>query len=800
MNLAGPVLNLFPTDSSAPFHLAIVGEAPGDYEVQWHQPFVGPSGKVLNSLLERIGLSRSQCFIGNVFQYQPPGNDIEKIDQNSPEWRVCTEQLLADLRRFQPTVTLCLGNLAMKFLCDRSKITQWRGSILFSTHAGIGKCIPTIHPAAVLRQWPWYNTVLLDFEKAKDEMLHQGRPLPQRTYMICHTYFSVFDELRKLQDAEEFAFDIESIRGTNELTCIGFAPREDYGVVVPLGVWTPAEEAMILPAVERLLAGPARKIVQNGAFDLGMLLTQHGIVVENLVMDTMLAQHACYPELRKSLAFLCSMYTREPYYKWEAKRTAAEGEGEDDEAAWGAHVTRDQLYTYNAKDCCVTLECAHALQKELADLGAERAFQISMSLLPLAIEMTARGILIDKGQAAKRLIELNQEIAAATDTAKRMFGKDVNTKSPKQMKQLLYADLGLPEQTVRTGKRGSVKRVTTNEDALLELARQSQGRSFDLMVLLKQRQLRTKTSFFKVDTYKDGRIHAGFKVGGTETRRWSSSESFLGGRNIMNIPDDCRDIYVADPGKVFVGFDLSAAEARVVAYKSFICTGSSTYKTVIDGKMKIHTWFAMRLIDEGICPQTKEYFLEHATNENEWYYLSKVSVHGFSYDLGELKWCRKVASESDGKILVQVSVAKRIKATLYQSLDSIPLWQKAIQAYLSRNRTMYSAFGGVRTFFERWGDDLFGEAYAHEPQTTVADCIGEAMIRIAKALPHFEFLHYNYDSVFGQVPESDADATIAAMKPLVEVPFKIWNFERTKWVELTIPASFKKGRTWAELK
>lgn len=798
--MTSPCPNTIP-EVAGPLRLAIVGEAPGDREVEARRPFVGPSGKLLSDLLDTVRVPRSGCFIGNVYQWQPPYNIIEKVDRSTPEWKYSVDTLISELRAFKPTVTIACGNTPLEVLCSRHKITKWRGSILFSSYPEIGKVIPTLHPAAVLRQWPWYRTVLMDFERAVEEATHPNQPLPQRSFHICHSFQDAIGLLRSLEVGDGWiAFDIESITLTNEITCIGFATSADSAFVVPFGDWPVHEEAQLRRAVERVLVGPRPKIAQNAAFDIGMLITQWGIVVENLVMDTMLAQHSCYPELPKSLAFLCSMYTREPYYKWEAKRTAAEGDGEDDEAAWGTSVPKDQLYAYNAKDCCVTFEVANCLAKEISEVGAELAFRSNMEQLPLAIEATVRGILIDQGVAARRLGDLETEISAVGRTAKEAFGRVVNTKSPKDMKALLYDELHLPVQKTRPKRRGEEGSITTNEDALLELARQTQGKDFDIMILLKQRQLRTKTSFYKLDLYKDGRLHANKKVGGTETRRWSSSSSYLGGRNDMNIPEDCRDQFVADPGKTLVGFDLAAAEARVVAYKSYICTGNDLYKKIIDGPTKIHIWFGLQLIDRGICPQTKDYFLAHASNENEWYYLSKVSVHGFSYDLGELKWCRKVASETDGKVIIQVSTAKTIKHTLYEVISSIPAWHAAVQEHLSHDRTMISSFGGVRTFFERWGHDLWGEAYAHEPQTTVADYLGKGLLAFTKAFPEFEFLHYNYDSVYGQVPNDRVDAALECMKPLVQFPFKVWNFERTRSVELILPASFKSGHSWKDLK
>ena len=54
--------------------LMFVGEAPGFHEDKQGIPFVGQAGKLLENLLEEIGLTREQVFIANVLKCRPPGN------------------------------------------------------------------------------------------------------------------------------------------------------------------------------------------------------------------------------------------------------------------------------------------------------------------------------------------------------------------------------------------------------------------------------------------------------------------------------------------------------------------------------------------------------------------------------------------------------------------------------------------------------------------------------------------------------------------------------------------------------
>ena len=53
--------------------LMFVGEAPGFHEDKQGIPFVGQAGRLLETLLEEIGLSREQVYIANVLKCRPPG-------------------------------------------------------------------------------------------------------------------------------------------------------------------------------------------------------------------------------------------------------------------------------------------------------------------------------------------------------------------------------------------------------------------------------------------------------------------------------------------------------------------------------------------------------------------------------------------------------------------------------------------------------------------------------------------------------------------------------------------------------
>jgi uracil-DNA glycosylase family 4 len=209
------VPNKFNTKPAAR-RLAVVGEAPGADEVNWHvctrcghgysslksytgtkcpdcggtalhqpTPFVGPSGRLLNALLAGVGIDRDACFVGNVCQVQPPGNKIELFKWDGPELTEGLAQLRTDLAAYQPHMLLLLGNTPLKALTgDRKRnVGDWRGSLLMLD--GV-KALPTYHPAALLREAHLTAVCRLDLKRLAEELPKDGLVLPVRRIYLLH--------------------------------------------------------------------------------------------------------------------------------------------------------------------------------------------------------------------------------------------------------------------------------------------------------------------------------------------------------------------------------------------------------------------------------------------------------------------------------------------------------------------------------------------------------------------------------------------------------------------------------------
>jgi DNA polymerase len=141
--------NAVPGEGQLSTKIMFIGEAPGHSEDKEGRPFVGAAGRILDDLLKKAGIERSQVFITNMVKCRPPNNRVPKED----ELTACRPYLDRQIALIKPKVICILGRTAYSSLLGGSSITASRGKIV--ERAG-QKYFLTFHPAAVI-----YNKGLL---------------------------------------------------------------------------------------------------------------------------------------------------------------------------------------------------------------------------------------------------------------------------------------------------------------------------------------------------------------------------------------------------------------------------------------------------------------------------------------------------------------------------------------------------------------------------------------------------------------------------------------------------------------
>jgi uracil-DNA glycosylase family 4 len=585
------VPNLFPTynDGGIPYRIALIGEAPGADEVVMGKPFVGASGRWLDYLLNRVGILRSACFLGNVCQFRPPGNDINKFDWNGYEIQSGLAQLQSDLLLFQPKLCVLLGGSALRAAkgFDES-ITKWRGSLFVApegTPCANTKCIGTFHPASSLRVYEQTPFLLFDLKRARRQGERRELSLPNRNIKVLRHQEEVHFELDRMRSSKrKIATDIEGY--VNNLTCISFADDPLCGYVIPFvgpngNFWGPDEEFFIWSRLKDLLEDPTvPKVLQNGLYDRFVLAYTYGIMVQGVVDDTMLKGWEIYCELKKALAVQASIFTLEPYYKDE--RTTDNWE---------------EFWLYSGKDSCVTLEISNH-QDTLPELRgrAKDHYNFNVAMQNPLLYMELRGLNYDQASSKQEAGRVNAEInvlqhslnkaaGCALDIQNqedafslmrevmfikrtptkilpqdymtyvrkpfqdalikalnlcalgfpfddsrngefsRLLERHLNTDSPPQMQKFLYETLKLPVQLHRKTRKPTTDALSVIKLYKITERREDLVKSITLKTILRLSSLLTQLQTLEILCDPDGRIRCAYNVVGTETGRLSCSKS-----------------------------------------------------------------------------------------------------------------------------------------------------------------------------------------------------------------------------------------------------------------------------------
>jgi len=215
--------------------------------------------------------------------------------------------------RYRTTPVVLLGDVALQYILGRRGVTRHRGGV----YDWDGRMVMvTIHPAALMRNPSMWSVVVSDLEYARN-MTHRHSPLP-REFVTRPTRAQVEEWFS--HRAPVYFPDIET--SGNALLCVGVAADEVHAICVPFWdgmawYWTNEDDALaVVGTLAEFFADASRpKVFQNGTFDVNVL-ESFGFAVNGWVADTMLMHHTVYSEMPHSLAFLHSVYVREPYYKW----------------------------------------------------------------------------------------------------------------------------------------------------------------------------------------------------------------------------------------------------------------------------------------------------------------------------------------------------------------------------------------------------------------------------------------------------------------------------------------------------
>lgn len=794
------VVNRFPTQHSG-LRIAIIGEAPGRDEEQFGLPFHGASGRFLAALLSRAGIQKDACYLGNVSQYRPTNNDIATLNWSGDEIQDGLYQLSVDMKEFKPNIVVLLGNVALKAAKDPTtnhplkpnafqyKNSKWRGSLfmgaLGSPFEGI-KCIATYHPAYCLRDYEATPMLQFDLRKAVREATSPLLSLPVRELEVGLPEHIIIERLTTIRNKKTLvALDIEG--GIDTMSCISFATSPEKAFIIPINNETSIQVWKELAITLEDYNVP--KVLQNALYDRFVLHYSYGIRMGGIQHDTMLKHWELYSELEKSLGVQASIYTDEPFYKFERKA--------DD---W------DTFYKYCCKDSAVTLEISNKLDSMLGGVSLGH-YQLNVGLLNPILYMELRGIKYDVSGAARRRQELRDKLHQAQAELNGMTGHgfswqkgineiktkakeimwtkkgdrprkeyeesvdclacllrhatpntstlgeienlcevSLNVNSGPQFQRYLYEILKLPVQM--SDIRGKEPHITSDYEALLKLSRWCTQNKHELGFAVCQkaieiRALQTRQGMLSISADRDGRIRCGYNLVGSNTGRITCYESPTGsGYNLQTIPNYTstkeapggvlgdRDLFLADEEHYFFQCDLSGADGwTVAAYSAML--GDSTM--LDDYKAGISPFKILTLMLRGLPVSSDRHELAQQVKvigKDDWdRFACKRVQHGGCYLEGGLTISRNILKDSEGKLYMTPTECDGLKKYFFNRYWGVHKWHDYIARRLKESSTLTMASGNKRQFFGR-PEEVLTKAIAAEPQHNTTYVTNMAMYNL----------------------------------------------------------------------
>jgi len=124
--------------------VCVLGEAPGEREDAQGLPFIGPSGYLLDKMLNEAGFHSGETWFTNSYKTRPPDNKIDRLYERGIPLKMFQDQFFEELEYYKPIIIIGCGKTGVNLLCPFTKPTRiikkqdekkdgfghWRGSLL----------------------------------------------------------------------------------------------------------------------------------------------------------------------------------------------------------------------------------------------------------------------------------------------------------------------------------------------------------------------------------------------------------------------------------------------------------------------------------------------------------------------------------------------------------------------------------------------------------------------------------------------------------------------------------------------
>ena len=804
--------------------IMLVGEAPGATEDNGGLPFQGRAGQLLNKILDSKGLDRSKVYVTNAVKCRPPAN----ATPNKTQVKACNPYLMQEIEAVKPKVIVTLGNTPLLAVTKKSGITKHRGEPLKMTF-GSHTCtvIPTVHPAAILRN-PKYRPLIEADLDAVESFLKHGKiedNLDQKKFKvhIVTNKKRLKECLHALERAyvknRLIAYDLETEGNQywnpeKRIWLLGIADRDDRAWVVPIehpeSPWKENGTAVLKLFRKYLETAWFWKAAQNGKFDDGWLRARG--IKSYLNFDSILAQHLIDENSPKGLEFLSMVHFKAS--NWGKGHIQFTYEYNKKGVCIKEPSSLKEMGKYNGIDCIYTRKLYAPLKAQLMDdEKLARIFKfISMPGSRLLVEVENNGLWINRKQLGKRYIEAKHNCDKAEQLLESFVPDDYweikNKKKPKsngknkinwnssdQVGEFFFSSKrngGLGLRIVEETRGG---KPSTAEHTMIEL----KGKHPACDALLEYRKwakyLNTYIEpWLEYSNNHDSRMHPVFKIWGTVTGRLSSEHP-----NPQQTPRDkfLRTNIGAPDGWSFVESDYSQVELRVVAFLSGDPRMVQAYAVGDD----IHSITACDLL--GISRSE----LDASPNRKELRKMAKAVNFGYVYGM----WWKKFKQYAKDNYGVEVTdeEAKQHRERFFKLYRGLKPWHDRQLRIVKKMKQVRAPHGRIRHLpdIDSSEEGISKEAgrqainspvqgFASGDLTLLSAILFDRIVKRFFDPKKVKVVLLVHDAIMVEVKDDYLDEIIPVLKGVMENPPLMEYFD----LDFTVPlvADVQVGPAWGE--
>ena len=399
------------------------------------------------------------------------------------------------------------------------------------------------------------------------EKKKSSRNKPDKDYKTITTVKNLKNYFNSIKSNSLLSFDIETDAldpMQNIIVGFSFSTQANSGIYVPIlykdkqkNLFGDDDLSTVIEIIRPIMENKdIPKTGQNAKFDM-LVLKRHGIEVQGLVCDTMIAAHLLKPEARSyKLDNLSIEYLN--YRMVPIEDLIGKGKNQISMI----EVELDKTGFYAAEDADIVWQLTEIFQKQLQDSGLDHFFKkIELPLIRVLMDMEYQGTYVEKEMLEKMSLELGNKIEKLSKEIIKEAGTEFNINSTQQLANILFDILNLRKVKQRSTAE-SVLEILRNEHPLPGMIL-----NYRKLNKLKNTYLDTLPPLVNTDT---GRIHTTFGQTIASTGRLSSSNP-----NFQNIPirtDEGREIRKSfkaqKKGWLIFSADYSQIELRIMAHLS----------------------------------------------------------------------------------------------------------------------------------------------------------------------------------------------------------------------------------------